>query len=74
MTQYKNAEEVLQAASLLACERTFYIERKGWKLSYVPNVITTYYEKEINSKRWTLTVDDAFTYELKEEEPGGYEY
>lgn len=74
MAKYKTAEEVQTAAGLLDLEKQFYIETKRWKLSYVPHVMTTYYEKEIKGKRWTLTIEDAFTYELKEEEPTGYEY
>jgi hypothetical protein len=74
MANCKTAEEVRTALLLGEMETQWHIERKGWKLAYVPHIMTTYYEKEIKGKRWTLTVPDAFAYELKEEEPSGYEY
>ena len=75
MAKYKEAAPILQDRSMLELEAVWYIEKKGWKMTYIlPNVGPTLYEKEIEGKRVTLTADHALEYEAKVEEPRGYEY
>lgn len=75
MSRPTTAEEIQSGIQNLQLERQFHIEKKGWKMRYAPlGVMTAYFEKEIEGKHYMLTLEDAFAYEWKQEEPRGYEY
>lgn len=69
MAKYNRAEQILQARHVLLMETLFYVEKKGWVMTYVlPNVGPTLYVKMLDGKRVTMTVDHAFDYEVAVEE------
>jgi hypothetical protein len=71
----QTAQDISTDRHLTDMETLWFIERKGWKMTFIlPNIGPTLYEKEIDGKRVTLTKEHAFTYEEKLEEPRGYEY
>jgi hypothetical protein len=75
--KYKTASELLKVRHIVNMEIQFYIEKKGWKKAYVmPNVIDNLREKEIEGKRVTLTIEQAFHYEacFEDDASRGYEY